>query len=86
MNNLLNYIDVYELDEVGGTFAYIPLHTRDEQKARAFCERYFVTHQLNYFYTACSDYQWFGGWCYRLNKSNDGTMWLVRHSDIYAEV
>ena len=39
-----------------------------------------------WYYTDSSDYQWYGGWRYELNKSNNGIYWLVLNNAEKIEV
>ena len=39
-----------------------------------------------WYYTDSSDYQFYGGWRYELNKSNNGIYWLVLNNTEKIEV
>lgn len=82
--NLLNFIDLYILDKENNDFNIINLHTRDKEKAKEQCERFFASSKqaggTTYFYTYTSDYIWYGGVEYILKKSKSGIYFLIKNS------
>ena len=86
--NLLDFItnddlnDIENLRTMPVSFQMINLHTKNFEKAKNQCDKFFCTKQelgvkQVWYYTDSSDYQWHGGWRYELNKSNNGVYWLV---------
>ena len=82
--NLLNFINLYSLDDENNDFKIIDLHTRNKQKAIEQCKNFFASsNQIFdkiYFYTFTSDYIWYGGVEYLLKKSKNGIYYLVKNS------
>ena len=87
--NLLNFIDLYQLDDDRQLFKVISLHTKDKEKALRQCINFFATYEeINgkyYFYTYTSDYVWYGGNQYQLVKSNKNKYFLLlkNHNNYY---
>ena len=86
--NLLDFItnddlnDIENLRTMPVSFQMINLHTKNFEKAKNQCDEFFCTKQelgekQVWYYTDSSDYQFYGGWRYELNKSNNGIYWLV---------
>ena len=86
--NLLDFITNDDLNDIENlitmpvSFQMINLHTKNFEKAKNECDEFFCTKQelgekQVWYYTDSSDYQWYGGWRYELNKSNNGIYWLV---------
>ena len=86
--NLLDFITNDDLNDIENlrtmpiSFKMINLHTKNFEKAKNECDEFFCTKQelgekQVWYYTDSSDYQWYGGWRYELNKSNNGIYWLV---------
>lgn len=90
--NILNFINnidlntISKLDDMPISFRLIDLHTRNLEKAKSQCDEFFCTKRDEYYYTDSSDYQWYGGWKYKLSKANDGIYWLVLQNTIQIEV
>lgn len=74
--NLLNFIDCYQLNSDEQLFEMIDLHTRNKEKAVKQCIKFFKAyHETSgtyYFYTDSSNYLYYAGNEYKLNKSKDG--------------
>ena len=86
--NLLDFItnddlnDIENLRTMPVSFQMINLHTKNFEKAKNQCDEFFCTKQelgvkQVWYYTDSHYYQWYGGWRYELNKSNNGVYWLV---------
>ena len=86
--NLLDFItnddlnDIENLRTMPVSFQMINLHTKNFKKAKNQCDEFFCTKQelgvkQVWYYTDSSDYQWYGGWRYELNKSNNDIYWLI---------
>lgn len=87
MTNLLNFIDVHDLNDGEDvvSFMYIDLHTKHKDEAISFCKKFFASCEIfdgvQYFYTDSSEYNFYGGFCYKLSKDADtGTFWLIRQN------
>lgn len=82
--NLLNFIDLYILNKENNDFDIINLHTRDKEKAKEQCKKFFASSRqvFNniYFYTYTSKYIWYGGVEYILKKSKSGLYFLIKNS------
>ena len=73
------------------SFQMINLHTENFEKAKNQCDEFFCTKQefgvkRVWYYTDSSNYQFYGGWMYELNKSNNGIYWLVLNNTEKIEV
>lgn len=86
MTNLLNFIDLLDLNTKENTFDYINLHTRDFDKAYNFCKKFFASYERNYFYTETSNYNYYGGYCYKLEKDRSGIVFLVKQNQKPYEI
>ena len=86
--NLLDFITNDDLNDIENlitmpvSFQMINLHTENFEKAKNQCDEFFCTKQelgekQVWYYTDSSDYQFYGGWRYYLNKSINGIYWLV---------
>lgn len=95
--NLLDFItnddlnDIENLRTMPVSFQMINLHTENFEKAKNQCDEFFFTKQefgvkQVWYYTDSSDYQFYGGWRYELNKSNNGIYWLVLNNAEKIEV
>ena len=95
--NLLDFITNNDLNDIENlrtmpvSFKMINLHTENFEKAKNQCDEFFCTKQefgvkQVWYYTDSSDYQWYGGWRYELNKSNNGIYWLVLNNAEKIEV
>ena len=95
--NLLDFITNDDLNDMENlrtmpiSFQMINLHTKNFEKAKNQCDEFFFTKQefgvkQVWYYTDSSDYQWYGGWRYELNKSNNGIYWLVLNNTEKIEV
>ena len=95
--NLLDFITNYDLNDIENlrtmpvSFQMINLHTKNFEKAKNQCDEFFCTKQefgvkRVWYYTDSSDYQFYGGWRYELNKSNNGIYWLVLNNAEKIEV
>ena len=95
--NLLDFItnddlnDIENLRTMPVSFQMINLHTKNFEKAKNQCDEFFcIKQELNVkkvlYYTDSSNYQWFGGWRYELNKSNNGVYWLVLNNTEKIEI
>lgn len=91
--NLLNFIECIDLNikEQPVAFQYINLHTRNKQKAIGQCKNFFASYKIlefrdktkniYNFYTATSEYLFYGGYEYKLNKSKNGIYWLILENE-----
>ena len=95
--NLLDFITNDDLNDIENlrttpvSFQMINLHTENFEKAKNQCDEFFCTKQefgvkRVWYYTDSSDYQFYGGWRYELNKSNNGIYWLVLNNAEKIEV
>ena len=95
--NILSFIDNLDLETIDDlrnmpiSFQMINLHTKNFEKAKKQCDKFFcIKQELNVkkvlYYTDSSDYQWYGGWRYELNKSNNGVYWLVLNNTEKIEI
>ena len=95
--NLLDFITNDDLNDIENlrtmpiSFKMINLHTKNFEKAKNQCDEFFCTKQelgvkQVWYYTDSSDYQFYGGWRYELNKSNNGIYWLVLNNAEKIEV
>lgn len=94
--NLLNFIEVMDINTVTELknmpicFKLINLHTQNLQEAINQCDRFFISgRELKdtfCYYTESSDYQWFGGWEYRLKKDCNNCWWLILQDNEKIEV
>ncbi len=95
--NLLDFItnddlnDIENLRTMPASFQMINLHTKNFERAKNECDEFFCTKQelgekQVWYYTDSSDYQFYGGWRYELNKSNNGIYWLVLNNAEKIEV
>lgn len=85
--NLLNFIDKIDLEAMAPCF--INLHTRNKDKAIEQCKEFFANHIITtktcQFFTASSNYQYYGGYQYNLKQSK-GIWWLIRANAEYFEI
>ena len=84
-NNILAFIDTTDLnclDELPVCFEYINLHTRNKTRAVNTCRNFFLNYtDEDAYFTDSSDYQYHGGWRYKLSKGRNGTYWLTCDSE-----
>ena len=87
MNNILNFIDKYELEALveHGTTLF-NLHTKDFLKASKQCLKIFASYAQVYkktginellLYTRYSDYNNHGGYEFLLTKDKNGIYWII---------